>query len=178
MEYNHQSSLVNKKILDSPYGLVSIAFMIEIELTPSEIMSGALIGVMRQVQNLSKKRTPAYGAGTKKDWQLHIEGALGELAVAKAMNLYYAGTGVLRADDVSGFQVRTRSKHDYELILHHEDQDDIKFVLVTGLNGKYVIRGYVMGYEGKVQEFWNDPAGGRPAFFVPQNKLHPFPLSS
>jgi len=145
--------------------------MIEVKLTSWELMMGAMAGVMRQVENCKKGRRPAHGSGDSNDWQLHVEGALGELALAKAFGLYWSGKGIFRGPDVAGWQVRTRSKHHYDLILHETDPDDLVYWLVTGLNGAYRIHGHVVGSEGKRSEYWADPAGGRPAYFVPQKAL-------
>ena len=136
-----------------------------------------IAGVMRQVQNVAKGERPAHGAGDLNDWQLHIEGALGEAAMAKYLNRYWSGKGIMRGPDVDNFDVRTRSQHSYELILHERDPDDRFFWLVTGKNGKYQIHGGIFGKDGKQREYWKDPAGGRPAYFVPQNKLT-FPRGS
>ncbi len=144
---------------------------IEIQLTPQEILQGAFVGIMRQVQNLKNKNKPAYGAGKKKDWQLHIEGALGEMALGRHLNLFWS-KGVLRGDDVGIMQVRTRSRHSYDLIIHDRDKDDKKFWLLTGLNGCYWVRGWIMGADAKNQKYWLDPAGGRPAYFVPAGELN------
>jgi hypothetical protein len=45
--------------------------------------------------------------------------------------------------------------------------------LVTGLAPVFILRGWIWGREGKRDEWWTDPACGRPAFFVPQNALRP-----
>ena len=144
-----------------------------ITLTKTEIMQGALVGVMRQVQNLRDNRQPAYGATTDHDWQWHIEGALGEMALAKALGVFWAGVGLFRGADVVNENVRTRSKHSYDLILHPSDPDDWKYWLLTGCNGTYIIQGWCWGVDGKIDEYWQDPAGGRPAYFVPQAALTP-----
>ena len=144
----------------------------EISLTPYEMMTAAQVGVMRQVQNLKNGRQDAYGATTFKGWQMHIEGAMGECAVAKALGLYWNGSiGNLSAADVGCIEVRTRSRHSYDLILHDRDNDDAFFILVTGANGRYKLRGYIRGHRGKDRKYWSDPAGGRPAYFVPQKEL-------
>lgn len=147
-----------------------------IELTPAEIMLGAEAGVMRQVENLKIGRKPAYGAGTENDWQLHIEGCLAEMAMAKYLGVYWAGKGKLRHPDVGDMDVRTRSKSHYRLILHKEDPDDRVFWLMCGVNGKYDVVGWIRGRDGKQEQYWSDPAGGRPAYFVPQEHLHQGPV--
>ena len=150
-----------------------------ITLTPAEMMTAGHVGVMRQVENLGRRRAPAHGAGSHQDWQLHIEGALGEMALAKALGVYWPGKGGLRDTDVGNVDVRTRSRHNYDLILHESDPDDRRFYLVTGSNGSYRVHGSILGADGKDPQFWSDPAVGRPAYFVPKGVLTPFePCSS
>jgi hypothetical protein len=147
-----------------------------VTLTPSEIFQGAMVGVMRQTANIRDRRRNAHGLETQRlDWQYHIEGALGELAFAKFIGAFWSGSmGDLRADDVQTWQVRTRSLHYGQLILHPHDPDDRRFVLVRGVVPAFTIVGWILGADGKRPEFWADPAGGRPAFFVPETALHRF----
>ena len=144
-----------------------------VSLSASEMMSAALAGVMRQVENCVRSRPPRFGAGIANDWQLHIEGCLGEYALAKFLGVFWPGKGKLRAADVGDMDVRTRSRDNYELILHESDPDDRVFWLVCGSNGKYAVKGWITGQDGKRREFWKDPAGGRPAYFVPHYALRP-----
>ena len=143
-----------------------------VALTPWEMLLAAQAGVMRQVENCKANRIPFYGAGNQNDWQLHIEGCLGEFALSKYLGVFWSGKGRLRAPDVGEVDVRTRSKDNYELILHREDPDNRVFYLLCGVNGRYTVKGWITGEEGKQEKFWKDPAGGRPAFFVPQIALH------
>ena len=148
--------------------------MVEVKLTPSQIMMAAHCGTMRQTMNLKNRKPATYGAGHLNDWQLHIEGCLGEMAVASYLNLYWDGNlGFFSKADVGSLEVRTASNHRYNLILHPADKDDSKFILLTGVNGSYQIHGWIYGREGKKEEFWRDPLGGRPAFFVGKEHLHP-----
>lgn len=143
----------------------------QVSLDPSEMMLAAHAGVMRQVQNLKLGRKDANGASTDSGWQINLEGALGEYALAKCLGLYWPGKGKLRAPDVGEVDVRTTSRDNGRLILHPSDPDDRVFYLLTGVNGRYQVRGWIAGKDGKREEFWKDPAGGRPAFFVPQSAL-------
>ena len=144
----------------------------EVCLTPAEMLSGAIVGIMRQVENLKLERYPTHGAKATMLWQIHVEGALGEIALAKYLGVYWTGKGGLREPDVGVVDVRTRSKHHYELILHENDPSDRKFYLLTGSYGKYKVHGWIMGKEGKNPDFWGDPAGGRAAYFVPHSALN------
>lgn len=140
-------------------------------LDEGELYQGASVGITRQIQNLGKDRKPAYGAGTENDWQLHIEGALAEMAFAKHLGLFWSGANTFRADDVKSWMVRSTASHSNRLIVHEQDLDTKKFVLVTGCNGRYCIQGWIRGSDAKKKEWWQDPQGNRPAFFVPQAAL-------
>ena len=147
---------------------------IRVTLTWHEFFRAAQTGVTRQIQNLAKGRQDFNGAPEERGWQFHIEGACGECAVARALNQYWSGNlGDLKADDVGALQVRTRRLHDYGLILHKKDPDDRIFVLVTGVAPELWVRGWLYAHEGKLEKWWSDPAGGRPAYFVPASALHP-----
>lgn len=140
-------------------------------LTSAEIMQGATVGVMRQIQNLNGRSTDAHGCPDDFGWQAHIEGALGEMAFAKWSGSFWSGAHKKFAADVGKTEVRTRSKSWYELIIHPHDDDDARFYLLTGQNGQYTIMGWITGKEAKLKDWWSDPAGGRPAYFVPQHAL-------
>lgn len=143
-----------------------------IQLSSSELYVGSQVGIIRQVQNLRKDRKPGHGAPTNNDWQWHIEGALGELALSKYLDVRWDFVGKLRQPDVGIVDVRTRSRHNYELPIHHIDDDDRRIWLLTGLNGIYTVHGWILAKEGKQEKWWKDPGTGRPAFFVPQEALN------
>lgn len=147
---------------------------LRIVLSPPEMMQAALVGVMRNVQDLKLNRKPAYGLQTGREWQINIEGCLGEFAFCKHMGLFWSGAHHFRAEDAHGWQIRTASRPDSRLIVHREDCDTHRFVLLTGCNGMYEVRGWLSGAEAKQHAYWCDPAGNRPAYFVPQSVLHKF----
>ena len=143
-----------------------------IELKGYEMMQGALCGIMRQLTNLKKGHKNAHGLGNGKDWQVNVEGALAEMALAKFLDVYWTN-GEFRAPDVGVVDVRSTHHMNGCLIVHDEDDSGRVFWLLTGENGKYTIRGWMYGYEAQNKEkYWKDPVGGRPAYFVPQSDLH------
>jgi hypothetical protein len=150
-----------------------------VRLNKVEFYNAAHIGLIRQLQNINKGRKDSYGAETMDGWGIHIEGACGELVVAKVLNIFYNGNiGDLSACDVNNeernIEVRTRSNHRYDLILHPKDKDENVFILVTGKAPLYKIRGWILAKEGKKKKYWSDPSGkNRPAFFIPQKDLKP-----
>jgi len=148
---------------------------VEITLSMWEIMQAAFVGAMRQVSALSLNRKSRYGEEGENDWQIHIEGALGEFAVAKYLGIFWNGTlGSIHLPDVVTYQVRTRSKHHYDLLVHDEDKDNDIFILVTGKNGNYVIRGWMVAKQAKNRDkYWKNVGNDRPAYFVPQSDINP-----
>lgn len=145
----------------------------KVKLTLAEMMLAAQVGVMRQVNNKKHGRSHRYGATDSNAWQIAIEGALGEAALAKALGVYWSGNiGRLSAADVGGIEIRTTPYRQGCLILHPGDQDEAAFFLAVGCQGDYEIKGWIRGAEGKQDRFWKDPTGaGRWAFFVPQGEL-------
>lgn len=149
--------------------------MIEVTLTDQELAHAARAGVDRQLRAIADGRKDAYGF--KGDpWKIHIEGAMGEMALAKALGRYWsgAGEGFGEDTDVGGVQVRTRSKHSYELYVWPKDEDDAVYVLVTGAAPTFRVHGWIRGREAK-REDWFKSLGRAPAYFVPQSALKPFP---
>jgi hypothetical protein len=148
--------------------------MIEINLTAPELMLAAQAGVMRQVENLKKNQAQnTLGYDEKNPWQIHIEGACGEMVIAKMLNQYWKGKGKWGDSDVGEDDVRTSPKHYYRLRLHHKDSSDRIFWHVTGMNGIYQVHGWIHAIDGKKEKYWSDIAKkNRPAFFVPIEDLH------
>lgn len=140
-----------------------------VALTCAEMMQAGLAGVMRQVENVKKKRVARCG---KDQWTSHIEGAMAECVVAKSLDLYWPGKGVFCGPDVSNLQVRSTPYVNGCLALQPDDDDEAIFILVTGRMGIYNIRGWIKAKDGKRPEWWEHKADThRPSFYVPQSAL-------
>lgn len=144
--------------------------MNEVKLSMPEVMQAVIVGVMRQMHNIKAGNTHLYGGHEDQGWQYHIEGAMGELALAKHLGVFW-GIGLKGGADVGRHQVRTTSRTGNRLIIHPDDADDERFYLVIGVNGKYQIMGWIMGRDAKDKKYWTDPTGSRPAYFVPSDDL-------
>lgn len=109
--------------------------------------------------------------------EIHLLGAAGEMAVASFMGLkhelYKESEARRGSDDLPGIDIKTRSKHSYDLIVQKNEDPRKKFVLVTIENQKTLIHGWCWGEEAMDERFWADPARGRPAYFVPKEFLRP-----
>ena len=147
--------------------------MIKVTLTSAELMVGAVTGIMRHVSSLQKRRQDRHGF-VGDGWGIHVEGACGEMAFAKAMDRYWtASVNAFKGADVGdNIQVKTRSRHSYDLIVRKDDDPDHVFFLVTGLAPDYRVHGWIVGRDA-MQNKWLQTYGGRPpAWFVPQDALH------
>ena len=147
----------------------------KVTLTTAEMIMAGHIGIMRNASNSQGNgRMDAYGAEDGNPWGYHVLGAMGECAVAKAFNIYWNGSiGRYDADDVGPYQVRTRLRQHFRLILHPRDADEKKFVVVFGVGPVFEIRGWCFARTGKQKEYWQDPSGkGRWAYFVPDGVLN------
>jgi len=149
--------------------------MIEVTLTFHEIYMAANIGVMRRIVSLKQGHKHKFGNDGSNAWEEHIEGACGECAFSQAVDKHWDGSinrfGSEGGDVGDRYQVRTRSKDYYDLIVRPNDADDKPYVLVTGRNGKYQVHGWIYGRDAK-QERWLKEHGGRVgAYFVPKEDL-------
>jgi hypothetical protein len=115
---------------------------------------------------------PRFG---KKALDVHLLGAAGEMAVASFLGLkheLFKETEAKRGScDLPGIDVKTRSKSRYDLVVQKHENPSKKFVLVTIEDQKTLLHGWCYGHEAMNERYWADPAGGRPAYFVPQAVL-------
>ena len=143
-------------------------------LTSSEMEMAAHIGFLRNIASLQSGGEPAAGFEGP-GWAIHIEGACGELAVAKYLNRYWPGhinTFNRLPDILPDIEVRTRSREDYQLIVRPKDVNLRKFVHVTGEAPNFLIWGWMYGEDAKAHADWQANHGGRPtAWFVPTDQL-------
>lgn len=132
-----------------------------------------LLGTGRQEEAVQSKRKDQHGFDGKNGLKIHIEGAAGEIAFAKAFGLYPGFTiNTFKAADIgSNVQVRTRSERRYGLIVRPDDDDDAVFVHVIGSSPNYVVMGWMLGKDAK-RPGYSEAHGDRPpAFFVPSEEL-------
>lgn len=150
-----------------------------VTLTEHEIAFALEVFKQRLTMNIMVGAKHKYGAGggPAADAALDIVGTRGELAVAKALNLFWSGNvGDYKAIDVGGlFEVRAVEDPSRRLIIHDEDKDEPPFILaIQHEPTRWELRGWVHGHEAKRPEFFKDPTGkGRHAYFVAHAFLRP-----
>ena len=150
----------------------------DVPLVWEDVETAAWIGLRRAVGNLRNGVPDRFGAGYSNGGiEPHVHGALVELAVAQHFNLHWRGAMRMREIDVGGcIEVKSIRRATDSLLLHPDSHDDLPYVL--GLVERLpvvTLCGWILGRDGKRPEYWGDPVGGRPAFFVPQSALRSMP---
>jgi len=151
---------------------------IEITLPRELLYEAAVVGIKRHIQALAHNLQDRHGADPDRGWQNHVEGACGEAAYALARGLpveLTIGTFRQQADFGDKCEVRTRSKHHYDLIVRRDDDPQKYYVLVTGVAPTYRVHGWISGADARRPDWVRAYGSREPAWFVPQRALHPFP---
>jgi hypothetical protein len=150
---------------------------VEFVFTPEERQQAMEEGLRRQQVNESKALRGRNGGAWQgsKALDIHLLGAAGEMAVASFLGMkehLFKETEARRgSDDLPGIDVKTRSKHSYDLIVQKKEDPRKKLVLVTIEKQQTLLWGWCYGHEALQERFWADPARGRPAYFVPKVAL-------
>lgn len=151
---------------------------VEFVFTEEERQQAVAEGLRRQGFNESKGLRGRNGGAWKgsKALDIHLLGAAGEVAVASYLGLkselFKETEAKKNSDDLPGIDVKTRSKASYDLIVQRGSDPQKKFVLVTIENQQTLLHGWCYGHEALQEQYWADPARGRPAYFVPKEALH------
>lgn len=149
----------------------------EVKLNPAEFAFAETIGKMRQGEALRLGLPDRHGAQKEDGLRIHCVGAAGEIAVAKALGVYYEPTvnTFKEGGDVGPYQVRTRLRHKYELLVRDGDRSEDAFVLVTreGREATFRVHGWLHGGDAKRSDWYHAHGGRDFAYFVPQLELRP-----
>jgi hypothetical protein len=138
----------------------------DVTLTGYEMAMASDAGRLRNISAIKDGRKSKIEGG---EWQAHIEGAAGEVAAAKCMNVFWGGSVNTFG---TGWEVRTRSKHEYDLIVRDSDPDGRVMILVTGKSPNFRVQGWIKTEEAKRAEFLQNYGGYGRAYFVPKSRLN------
>jgi hypothetical protein len=149
-----------------------------IELSIRELQHAALDGaaryldaVARGIHRLDKRAACAPWL----QWGVHIEGAAGEIALAKFVGAHWAGMHGQGAPDVgASLQVRTVDVATKRLTVYDDADERDAYVLVDGCAPHYVLVGWLYAHEAK-RDDWRERLrpDSCPAYFVPRDALRP-----
>lgn len=135
-------------------------------------------------KGLRRSRAARRRSGTHKyNWkpgdeqpEVDAQSAVAELLVARCTNRKWLSSGEVPdkpedGDVEGGIQVRHTSYGTGSLIVHPEDNDQHKFVLVVGKDEYMRVVGYIDGHKAKSRNWWRSDVR-YPAYFVPQSALN------
>jgi hypothetical protein len=153
-----------------------------VTLSASETKFAAIVGVERQVSNLSRGLRDKHGAEGRNGgdgFPAHITGALGEAAVAKFLNRFWLGAiGDFGAADVGNIQVRTRRGLDDDLCITPEDlkkRPNDRFILVSWAGPddpfSWILRGWIRAKEAAADADPRISIAQGALLFVPREHL-------
>lgn len=149
--------------------------MIEVVFEEHELRFGVMVGCERQIDNLLHDRKQRHRCPEDRCFEVHIQSSLAEQAVAKVGGRYWSGSvGNRAASDVGDWEVKYTEKPDGGLLLNTDCVDEKKYVLVTGRAPRFVLRGWLFGWQAKDQKYWREDIRS-PAYIVPQSDLNPMP---
>jgi hypothetical protein len=152
--------------------MVAANKIIRVDLDHDEYFVALQAGAVRRFNNRRSGRKHLWAGDPRYSEQMDLMGTIAEACVAKFLNVFWLG-GSKGERDVGGCEVRAKFESGHRLILHKEDPDDIPFVSVAVRDGVGLICGWVLSCDGKRPEYWQDPTGSRPAYFVPNDALEP-----
>ncbi len=145
----------------------------DVTLSWAELRMAAEVGMARRLRALAKGRAEPYGTPSTGLWEIDIQASAAEMAVAKALGMYWSDTGGPGYEgDVGRYEVRWTARPDGCLILHDDGRGGSAFILVVGTAPVFRIPGWIRGRDGQDGEFWQERTG-RPCWMVPQDVLHP-----
>jgi hypothetical protein len=145
--------------------------MTEIQLSPTEIKVACMVGTLRR--QTSKEGGMRDRAGRPNDWSADIEGAAGEIALAKYLGIYYEPTNkTFELPDVGVVEVKTSTRL-MEIPIPPTIPDDRIVCGVFGLIPDFRIGGWIMGAEAKKFRLVVKTQGYPPAHWIPIEELAP-----
>jgi hypothetical protein len=152
-----------------------------VKLSEEELLAARAEATRRQEQNESrglKGRNKAPNKGAKAI-EMHVLGCIGEIAVAKYLDLeehvFQSRSPDRNSADLPGnIEVKTRPKHHYDLLIQLDDNPEKIFVLVTSESPEEPrLVGWIYGEDAMKAHFVREYVRGRPCYSVPASKLNP-----
>jgi hypothetical protein len=152
-----------------------------VTLTLSELLHGVTVGALRSYESRKQsfeKGTHGLNTDDENLLAMDLEGALGEICVSKVLNKYWGGgVNTYKGADIGdSIQVRTRSKHTYDLLVRDGDNPAHFYFHVTGMYPEYCVRGWMKGTNAKDPKYLAGHGGRPSAYFIPESDLRPIDI--
>jgi hypothetical protein len=147
------------------------------QLTWFEYDMAAAVGLRRQVEAMRDQRSNRKQTQTD-DLLVHVIGACGELAAAKACGVFWDGSvnvNSARGDIGPGWQVRTSHETPPgRLVIRPRDPDNAIFIHVFARSPScMLVNGWITAHEARKVGIVEGFNGYDPACFVDVSALHP-----
>lgn len=143
----------------------------KITLDANEVLVAGYVGMRRNAEASFMRRKPRFPETVVGElWGYHVESAHAELAVAKALGIYWGfGVNTFHTPDIAGTEIEVRWSSRKDLKIRPDDNGIV--VSVSGRCPDYTINGWIRAEDGKADEylFRRDPH----CYFVPHDKLSP-----
>jgi len=150
-----------------------------VTLSDADMLNAVIVGARRRIKAYKLGR-PAYHVKADPGkpppyWQIDLTGAIGELAVAKYLNLYWDMSIVEDVKQVEGdvgrYQVRSTERPDGGLIIRDPDKQ-VPFILAIVTDNVVRLPGWLWRSDAPYvgREF---PSASAMAWLVPQRELYP-----
>ncbi len=145
-----------------------------IVLTWAELRVAAQIGTERRLQSLMQGFGRAAHSRRVGAWQIDIMGAAGEIAVAKALGVYWPpGVGTFKLPDVGALHVRATEYSNGHLLIRPDDPAGV-YVMVIVQNEKCWIPGWIHATAARLDRWKARPDPNGPVCWsIPQAELCP-----
>ena len=110
--------------------------------------------------------------------RVHLVGAAGEMAIASFLGLkekVFGDTEAVRhsCDLPPDIDVKTRSRHYYDLLCQFDELPSKTLVLVTIENKTILLHGWIKATEAMREKFKREYVKGRPCYCMPKHELRP-----
>lgn len=151
----------------------------KVRLDECEISLGMAVGCWRHARVIREGLKAGHGEAGATDLVRHMNGALGELALAKALGVYWGGSSADfgKDGDVARFEVRTTSHERGSLIAYPNDPPGRLLVLVVLGPTWARIAGYISAGNARLVGSPPPPRMVRPGspqqWWVAQERLTP-----
>ena len=120
-----------------------------VTLTPAELEQAAFGGVQRRIAGIFQNRRsthPETPDWKQQWWESNVIGAIGELAVAKALDMHWDPTiGRVDAHDVGDYEVRTTQLPNPVLRYRTHNDPKNRYILCSYKRDKVLIHGWLPG---------------------------------
>lgn len=143
-------------------------------LSNAECYLAAQVGASRHIKAMPYTKQDGNKRGL--GWDEDINGAGGELAVAKYFNIYWPGfDNDGKGCDIADFQIKTTHLHAGKLVVRNTENDNDRCILVIGSMPQYYIVGWITAKNARNTKYLYNPQNSdntnKSAYFVPQADL-------